>query len=252
MNNKLESMLEANKITHRILASCKKLILNSDKPIATTEVSKYAQFGLNRLEVDSAFKNVNGFSDIMCISLNDAVIHGLPDEDLFINKGDIVSLDFGVRINGYCSDAAISFVNENRKIPILNKKHKLVKATKQALDDAVKALNKSYPNCKISDITKAINKYEENYGIVLDYGGHGIGKELHETNIFIPNSWNNFHKDRDLKIGDYFTIEPMLTLGSGETFIADDGFTIKTLDKSLSAHFEYSIAITEDGVLILK
>lgn len=252
MDKKFETMLEANKMTHQILESCKRLILNSDKPIATTEVSKYAQFALNRLGVEAAFRDVNGFSDIMCISLNDAVIHGLPNEEIFIKKGDVVSLDFGIILDEYYSDAAITFINDRKISNPISKKRKLVRATEQALDDAIQALRKSYPNCKISDITKAINKYEENYGIVSDYGGHGIGKGLHESDIFIPNSWHNFHKDRSLKIGEYFTIEPMFTLGLRETFVAEDGFTIKTIDNSLSAHFEYSIAITEDGVIILK
>jgi len=252
MDNKFESMLEANKITHQILEACKKLVLASDKSIATTEVSKYAQFGLSRLGVESAFKGIDNFPDIMCISINDTIIHGLPDEDLKIKKGDIVSLDFGVKVDGYCADAAITFVNDRNKLAIFNKKHKLVNDTEQALHDSIKALEKTFPNCKISDITKAVDKYKENYGIVEGYGGHGIGKSLHDKNIFIPNTVDNLRKDKELKIGDYFTIEPMFTLGTGDIIKADDGFSIKTADESLSAHFEYSITITEDGIKILK
>lgn len=252
MDNKLESMLEANRATHKILESCKNLILNSDKPIATSEVSKYAQFGLSRLGLESAFKGFKGFPDVMCISVNDVVIHGLPSEDIKIVKGDIVSLDFGIKVNGYCSDAAITFVNDTGALASLNKKHKLVKDTEQALNDAIAALEKTFPLCKVSDITKAIAQYESNYGIVLGYGGHGIGKSVHESHIFIPNTLDGLHQDRDLKIGDYFTIEPMFSLGKGETFVDKDGFSVKTADGSLSAHFEYSMTITKDGILILK
>jgi methionyl aminopeptidase len=250
MDNKFESMLEANKITLDIIEGCKKLILNAPK-ITTFEVANYAKMMMSRYQVESAFQGVRGFPNVICISLNSAIIHGLPKEGEYIGKGDVVSLDFGVKVNGYCADAAITFVNAKK--PVLpNKKFQLVKDTKQALDDAIKLLQDNFPNCRISDVSIALKKYRKNYGIIEDFGGHGIGKTLHEKNLFIPNVWRKFSKDKILKPGDYFTVEPMFTLGTTETTADKDGFDIKTKDNSLSAHFEYSIAITKEGVIILK
>jgi len=251
MDKKFDSMLEANKITHEVLENCKKTIMDRET-ITKAEVETLAEFALNRHSVEPAFKGVGGFPNVMCVCINDEIIHGLPKEEQTIVKGDLVSLDFGVKVNGYCADAAISFVNDKKIANPISKKRKLVRATQEALEVSVKALENSFPDCKISDITKVVESYKDDYGIVVGFGGHGIGKALHDSSIFIPNTWNNLQTDKYLKAGDYFTIEPMFTLGSTETIVDKDGFTIKTADGSLSAHFEYSIAITKDGVVILK
>ena len=251
MDNKFDSMLEANKITCKVLENCKKTIMDRET-ITKAEIETLAEFGLTRYNVESAFKGVGGFPNIMCVCINDEIIHGLPKEEQAIVKGDLVSLDFGVKVNGYCADAAISFINDKKIANPISKKRKLVRATKEALEVAIKALEASFPDCKISDITTVIESYKEDYGIVLGFGGHGIGKLLHDSSIFIPNIWNKLQTDKYLKVGSYFTIEPMFTLGSDKTIVDADGFTIKTADGSLSAHFEYSIAITEEGVVVLK
>ena len=248
MDNQFDSMLEANKITFEILEGCKKLILNAKK-ITTFEVANYAKMLMSRYEVTSAFEGVNGFPNVICISLNSAIIHGLPKENEYIEKGDVVSLDFGVKVNGYCADAAITFINTN-KPQLCSKKARLVQDTKKALDDSINIIKQNFPNCYISDISKTIGAYSKKYGVVDSYGGHGIGKELHDHSFFVSNTYPAF--DKKLTIGDYFTIEPMFTLGSSETVRDSDGFTIKTKDDSISAHFEYSVAITKKGVVILK
>jgi methionyl aminopeptidase len=251
MDNKFESMLEANKLTHEILEHCKETILTR-KTISKKEVELLAEFKLNQHGVESAFKGIGGFPSVICVCINDEVIHGLPKEEQMIQEQDLVSLDFGVKVNGYCADAAISFINSTKISNPLSKKRKLVRATKEALDVAVKALENTFPNCRVKDITKVIESYKKDYGIVVGYGGHGIGKELHDSKIFIPNTWSSLQKDMHLKVGDFFTIEPMFSLGSVDTITDEDGFTIKTADGSLSAHFEYSIAITKDGIVVLK
>jgi len=199
--------------------------------------------------VKPAFLGYKGYPGIICISVNDEIVHGIPKDEKSIKKGDIVSLDFGVIVNEYCSDMAISFVNKRFSF---GKKQALVEATKQALDDAISILKKTYPNCYLSDITAAIAKYSKKYGIVYSYGGHGVGKEVHESWIFVPNSWRNFEKDMKLPIDSVFTIEPMFTLGSSEVKIDKNGWTVRTEDGSLAAHFEYSIAITNKGIEVLK
>lgn len=251
MDKKFNSMLEANKITHEILEHCKKVIMDRET-ITKGEVATLAEFAINRHGVESAFKGVGGFPSVICVCINDETIHGLPKEEQTIVKGDLVSLDFGVKVNGYCADAAISFVNDKKIANPISKKRKLVRATKEALEEAVKSLESAFPECKISDITRVIEPYRKNYGIVIGFGGHGIGKELHDSRIYIPNSFRGLQKDAYLKVGDYFTIEPMFTLGSEEVITDEDKFTIKTADGSLSAHFEYSIAIRPEGVIVLK
>ncbi|HSG32538.1 MAG TPA: type I methionyl aminopeptidase [Thermodesulfobacteriota bacterium] len=251
MEDKLASMLEANRITHIVLSNCKKLILNAES-ITAAEVNQYAEFSLTRFGVQSAFKGVNNFPAVMCISINDGIVHGLPTEDVKIVKGDVVSLDFGVKYNGYCSDAAITFLNGKVSGKGSRKKNKLIKDTEKALNDCIKVLEENFPNCKLSDICKVLDSYSNKYGLVKGYGGHRIGKTLHEPGLFVPNNWSNLYEDRDLKIGDFFTIEPMFTLGADETKVGEDGFTVKTIDGSIAAHFEYSIAITEKGIIVLK
>lgn len=251
MDSKFESMLEANKITHEVLEHCKKVILER-QTIPKEEIETLANFALTKYDVKSAFKDVGGFPSIICVCVNDEIIHGIPKSGQKIVKGDLVSLDFGVKVNGYCADAAISFINDSKISNPISKKRKLVRATQEALEVAVETLNETFPNCKVSDIGRVIESYRKDYGIVKNFGGHGIGKDLHDSKMFIPNTWNKLQTDKQLKIGDYFTIEPMFTLGSEETIIDEDGFTVKTADSSLSAHFEYSIAIKKDGVVILK
>jgi len=251
MDKKFDSMLEANRITHEVLENCKKVIMDREH-ITKAEVETLAEFSLTRHSVKSSFKGVGGFPSIICICVNDEIIHGLPKAEQTIVKGDLVSLDFGVKVNGYCADAAISFINDTKISNPISKKRKLVRATQEALELSVKALETTFPNCKVSDITKVIESYKDDYGIVVGFGGHGIGKALHDGSIFVPNTWNNLQTDKYLKAGDYFTIEPMFTLGSIDTIVDEDGFTVKTADGSLSAHFEYSITITKDGVVILK
>lgn len=251
MDKKFKSMLKANQITYKVLEHCKKVIMERET-ITKEEVEILAEFALTKHDVESAFKGVGGFPNVMCVSVNDEIIHGVPKQGQKIIKGDLVSLDFGVKINGYCADAAISFINNTKINNPISKKRKLVRATKEALEVSIKALKTSFPNCKVSDITRVIESYKKNYGIVIGFGGHGVGKELHDSGIFIPNIWSNIQVDKYLKIGDYFTIEPMLTLGSGKTVVDKDGFTIKTADGSLSAHFEYSIAIRPEGIIVLK
>ena len=250
--NKLQALRTANTITDAILCDLKSFILR-EKVLSTEEVAvrterlmKLMSIGADLIE--PAFKGYKGFPGIICISLNDEVVHGIPSKDKLIKKGDLVSLDLGIRYKGYCSDMAISFVNSSFSF---GKKQKLVEDTKQALDSAIKELNKE-SIYHISTITEAISKASKKYGIVSDYGGHQIGKEVHEGNLFIPNVWTSLTKDQILPVGTIFTIEPMFTLGSGKVKIAEDGFTIKTIDGSIAAHFEYSLAVTENGIEVLK
>jgi methionyl aminopeptidase len=244
---KLEALRTANKITSTILEDLKAFILR-EKVLSTEEVANRAERLINMFEVIPAFKGYKGFPGIMCISLNDEIVHGIPSKDRLIRKGDLVSLDLGIKYQGYCSDMAISFVNSTFSF---GKKQKLVEDTKQALDNAIEALKKETVY-HVSTIIAAIENSSKGYGIVFEYGGHQIGTEVHEEKLFIPNCWKGLQKDQILPIGTIFTIEPMLTLGKGDTKVDLNAWTVKTKDGSLAAHFEYSIAITEEGIEVLK
>jgi len=245
--DKLKALRTANGISNVILEDLKAFILR-EKVLSTEEVANRAERIMNIMGVISAFQGYKGFPGIMCISLNDEVVHGIPSKDKLIKKGDLVSLDLGVKYQGYCSDMAISFVNSSFSF---GKKQKLVEDTKQALENAIFALQQT-PTYHVSAITQAIANSSKSYGVVTDYGGHRVGAEVHEGNLFIPNSWNMLKQDIIIPIGTVITIEPMFTLGKGDIKVEPDGWTVKTQDGSLAAHFEYSIALTENGAEVLK
>jgi len=250
--NKLDALRTANTITDAILCDLKSFILR-EQVLSTEEVAIRAERIMKLMSVGSdnieaAFKGYKGFPSSICISLNDEVVHGIPHKNRLIKKGDLVSLDFGVRYKGYCSDMAISFVNSKFSF---GKKQKLVEDTKKALDNAISDLKKER-TYHLSTITSAITRSAKEYGVVSDYGGHQIGQEVHEGTLFIPNCWKGLQKDQILPVGTIFTIEPMLTLGKGETKVDSNGWTVRTKDGSLAAHFEYSLAITENGIEVLK
>ena len=252
MNKKFEALQTANTITNAILCDLKSFILR-EKVLSTKEVEIRTDRLIKLMSIENklepAFKGYKGFPSSICISLNDEVVHGIPTEDKFIKKGDLVSLDLGIRYKGYCSDMAISFVNSKFSF---GKKQKLVEATKRALEEAIKNIQQTYPLCHLSTIVAAIYKYSTKYGIVDSYGGHEIGEQIHQGKLFVANSWSNFKNDAIIPVGTAFTIEPMFTLGKGDVKVDKDGWTVRTIDGSSAAHFEYSLFITDKGIEILK
>lgn len=190
-----------------------------------------------------SFKGYRGFPNTACISVNDTVVHGIPD-DRPLAEGDIISLDFGVILEGWHSDSAWTFpVGE-----IAPNAQRLLSVTKECLNQGIL---KARPGGKVGDISNAVQKYAENngYGIVKDLVGHGIGKSLHE-----PPNVPNFGKAGHgpvLKEGMTLCIEPMINEGTGKVKFLKDGWTVKTGDGKLSAHFEHTVAVTSSGPLIL-
>ncbi|WP_333784298.1 type I methionyl aminopeptidase [Thermocrinis sp.] len=230
------------------------------------EVAKHVKPGVSTYELDliardvvksrgarAAFLNYKpSFSKTpypaaLCVSVNAAVVHGLPKKDIILQEGDLVSLDFGAILDGYAGDSAITVpvgeVSEDKK--------RLLEATKEALEEAVRAC---VPGNWLSDITKAIKRVADKYGVhpVKNLGGHGIGRKVHEP-PFVPNNLEDFKHERDMKLraGMVLAIEPMLALGT--TDIAHDGdqWTVLTADGSPSAHYEYVVAITKEGPMVL-
>ncbi len=190
-----------------------------------------------------AFLGYQGFPGSICISINDAVVHGIPNNIPF-KSGDIVGFDFGVIFEGMVTDAARTFII-GETTP---EREKLVTSTKRSLDNAI---NKVKDGCSVGDIAQAAQDVLDkgNYGIVRDLVGHGVGHQIHEDPE-IPN-YGVAGTGPKLKAGMTIAIEPMATLGDWKVVIDPDGWTIRTRDGSLSAHFEDTVLVTDNGSEIL-
>ena len=236
----IELMRKAGNILSRIMEELK----NKLKPgITTKEIDSLAGELIDSYKVSPAFKGYRGFPANTCISLNEDVIHGIPD-DRKIKTGDIVSLDIGIKVDGFYADAA--FTHPIGKIH--EKVKKLISVTKKALAIGI---NQAKANNYLYDISHAIQRYVESNGfsVVRDFVGHGIGKELHEEPE-VPN-FGIAKTGPILKEGTTLAIEPMVNMGTWEVQIQNNGWTATTKDKKPSAHFEHTIAITKNGPEIL-
>lgn len=191
-----------------------------------------------------AFKGYMGFPSTLCISIDDAVVHGLP-HDGYLREGQIVGIDCGAELNGYYGDHAKTFaVGE-----ISDEKNNLMQITKESL---YKGIEQAKPGNYVGDIGHAVQSHAESngYSVVRELVGHGIGEKLHEEPQ-VPN-YGNPNQGYKLHAGMCIAIEPMINLGSKEVYTAKDGWTIFTMDGQVSAHFEHTIAIKEDGPHILS
>lgn len=191
-----------------------------------------------------AFKGLYGFPGSVCISVNEEVVHGIPSTHRILEEGDIVSIDVGVRLEGWYSDSARTFAVG----PISDEAHALLDVTRRSLDAAVEAAT---PGNHVGDIGAAVVATVDGgpYGIIRELVGHGVGRELHEEPQ-VPNVGRAGHGPL-LREGMVLAIEPMLSAGTPRIKTLDDGWTVITADRSLSAHFEHTVGITKDGPRIL-
>jgi methionyl aminopeptidase len=213
--------------------------------VRTIELESSCESRIKKIKnVKPAFKGYNGYPFCLCVSVNDEVVHGMPDERM-MKEGDIISLDFGVLYNGYCGDVALS-VGIGK---ISESVERLLAITEESL---YKGIDKADEGNRLHDISNAVQIHVENAGfsVVRDFVGHGIGKNLHEEPQ-IPNFGEKGTGIR-LKKGMVLAIEPMVNMGKKEVIIKRNGWTAATKDGSLSAHFEHTIAITENGPDILS
>ena len=217
------------------------------------ELSKHVQPGVTPLQLDAiayahildhgatpGFLGLYGFPNTLCMSRNEQIVHGIPD-DVPLKEGDVISIDCGVKWNGYCGDQAYTFA-----VGEVSEAHlHLLRATRTALDHAIEAIQ---PGARIGNIGHAIQQYiyPLGYGIVKELVGHGIGKDMHEP----PNVPNYGKRGTGvaLRTGMVLAIEPMITLGSARIRKQADGWTIETADKQFAAHYEHDVAINENGV----
>ena len=187
------------------------------------------------------------FSGAICASINEQVVHGIPSKDVKLKDGDILSVDFGVKLNGYCGDAAVTFGIGT----ISGEKQKLIDVTKRLLDIAVE---RSAPGVKWSQVASAMQECAKlaGFSVVRDFVGHGIGSQMHEDPQ-IPNfvSKDLLNNDIVLKEGMILAVEPMVNIGSSDVKVLKDGWTVVTKDGKSSAHFEHTIAIVKSGCEVL-
>ena len=243
----LDKMRKAGRITAGTIGR----VLEAVVPGATTaDLDAVAEEYIAEQGAVPSFKGYRGaskapFPATICASLNDEIVHGIPSKDRRLEEGDLLSLDFGAIWQGFHSDSAVTvFVGMAPSAEA----ERLVKTTEAALDAAIAEV---LPGGKLSDIGHAIETVatREGFGIVREYGGHGIGRSLHED-PFIQN-WGKPDRGPEMRPGLVIAVEPMLNLGEDETAITPDGWTVVTADGSLSAHFEHTVAVTRGGHEVL-
>ncbi len=247
MYNRVKSPKEIDnlRVSGRILAE----ILQSVREIATPgvtgkEVDRFVLSEANKAKAKCVFNGYNGYPANICISNNEIVNHGIPDDKPF-KKGDVISFDFGIGYNGMITDSAITIVIGES--PSGDKK-RLVEATETSL---YAGLEEVEANCRVGDIGFAIAQVlnQAKLGIVQELVGHGVGHMIHESPD-IPND-SQAGAGPLLKKGMTIAIEPITTLGSGAATFDKDGWTIRTADNTLSAQFEHTVLVTDDGCEIL-
>jgi methionyl aminopeptidase len=236
----LEGMRKASKVTGTILKEMCSLVKVGVTP---NDIDAYAEKRCAELGSIPAFKGYKGFPKCVCISVNDEIVHTIPNDRRF-QEGDIVKLDFGVIVDGYYGDAA-------RTIPVGNVSldvRRLMLTTQKALNMAIEVM---VPGNYIGDISATIQSVAEGdgYHIVKNLCGHSIGRVLHDTPV-VPN-WGLPKTGPILTPGMFFAIEPIVNLGNPEMRLMEDKWTIKTTDGAPSAHFEETIVVTEEGPEIL-
>jgi methionyl aminopeptidase len=213
--------------------------------VSTWELNEIADRRLKQLKAESAFLGYHGYPAVLCTSVNQVVVHGIPRKDVVLKEGDLLSVDFGAFKDGWCGDSA-------RTLPIgaiSAEARRLVDATRESLERAIAVC---LPGQRLGDIGHAVQSTVEplGFGVVRQFVGHGIGRKMHEE----PHVPNYGVKGRGLRlsVGLVVAIEPMINAGSAEVFTEEDGWTAVTKDGSLSAHFEHSVAITENGPFVLS
>jgi methionyl aminopeptidase len=241
---KTEEDLEQMRSSGRILSWVMHELQKQVKPnISTLELDRIAGELIVKKKAKAAFKGYKGFPGNICASINEEIVHGIPS-DRKLKNGDILSLDLGVNCGGYFSDAAMTIAVG----VILPEIAKLIEVTRESLIIGVK---EARINNRISDISNAIQSYVEKnkFSVVREFVGHGIGKHLHEEPE-IPN-FGQPHLGDIIKNGMVLAIEPMVNMGGWGSKILENNWTAVTLDGKPSAHFEYTVAVTEKGPEVL-
>lgn len=236
----LEAMRRAGRVTARVLEA----VGDAVRPgITTKELDGLAEELIRTACAKPAFLGYRGFPATLCTSPNETVVHGIPDRRR-LQKGDILSVDVGVILDGLYGDAAATFPVGG----VDDESQRLMDVTRAALEAGVVMCA---PGCRLSDVSHAVQQVVEDAGfsVVRDFVGHGIGREMHEDPQ-IPN-FGPPGKGPELVPGMTLALEPMVNVGGWEVDVQPDGWTVLTADRSRSAHFEHTVAVTEDGPEVL-
>jgi methionyl aminopeptidase len=214
--------------------------------VSTWDLDQIAVREIDRLGVRSAFLGYYDYPAVLCTSVNEVVVHGIPRKDVVLADGDIIGIDFGAFLHGYCGDACRTVVVGAETTP---EKQKLMDVTRQALDRAIAAC---VVGNRLGDVGAAVQDHVElnGFSVVRSFVGHGIGRAMHEDPP-VPN-YGRAGTGKRLKTGLVIAIEPMVNAGTHEIEVMDDKWTAVTKDRRMSAHFEDTIAITEEGPWVLS
>ncbi len=234
-------MRRAGKVVREVL----ELVRGQVKPgVSTFDLEKAAADRLKELGVKAAFKGYHGYPCVLCTSVNDEVVHGIPSPKRVLKQGDIVSVDFGVVVDGYYGDSAITVpVGE-----IDADSARLLRVTEASLQAGIAAVK---PGNTLGDVGAAVQGVveREGFSVVRDFVGHGIGSQMHEEPQ-VPN-FGRAGQGMKLKAGMVIAIEPMVNAGRPDVMVLEDGWTAVAKDGSRSAHFEHTVAVTAEGARIL-
>lgn len=235
-------MRAVNLVVAAVLDACEAAV----KPgVSTWELNEVADREMKRQGATSAFLGYHGYPAVLCTSVNEVVVHGIPRKDVILKEGDIIGIDFGCFLDGFCGDSArtvaVGKVSEDAQ--------NLMDATRESLE---RAIQHCVPGNRLQDIGWAVQSYveERGYSVVTNFVGHGIGRAMHEDPP-VPN-YGTPGRGLRLKSGLVLAIEPMVNQGMSGVKILGDRWTAVTADGTLSAHFEHSVAITDDGPLVLS
>lgn len=240
--DEIEKLRAVNLIVYEVL----NMVEEACKPgVSTWELNQVADREMKKRGATSAFLGYHGYPAVLCTSVNAVIVHGIPRKDVILKEGDIIGIDFGCFKAGFCGDSARTVAIGE----ISAEARKLMDATRESLDRAIQHCT---PGNRIQDIGWSVEDYvtRRGYSVVKAFVGHGIGRQMHEDPA-VPN-YGSPGKGLRLKPGLVLAIEPMVNAGRADIEMMDDHWTALTKDRSLSAHFEHSVAITDNGPWVLS
>jgi methionyl aminopeptidase len=236
----IELMRRSGAVTARVLSE---LMKTARAGMTTQELDRLAERGIRAGGGIPTFKGYNGFPGSICSSINDQVVHGIPDPRV-LRDGDLLSIDIGTTLEGYVSDSAVTIAIGD----VSPQARRLLEVTRECLTAGIEQMQVGK---HLGDIGAAVQAHAERngFGVVRDLVGHGVGREMHEEPQ-VPN-YGDPQTGMELRAGLVLAIEPMITQGSPKVRVLSDGWTVVTLDGKLAAHFEHTIAVTDDGAKVL-
>ena len=238
----IEKMRHSGQVVREVLEHVRQHV----KPGASTQdLENAAVAKMNELGAKPAFKGYRGYPCVLCTSVNEEVVHGIPSAERVLRDGDIVSIDTGVIIDGFYGDSAITVAVGDKVNPRVKR---LLEVTQASLASGIEAIK---PGATLGDVGAAVQEVveAEGFSVVRDFVGHGIGTRLHEDPQ-VPN-YGRRGQGQKLREGMVIAIEPMVNAGKPDVQVLSDGWTAVTQDGSLSAHFEHTVAVTAEGAVIL-